>query len=927
MKNTFCRLVFVAFVLLLLATASATCAQASESGFADLIVHLRNSGLRADNCIALPDGNFIIQQEIEKKITTHAAKITPGGEVLWRIDGIYCTSAVALSDGSALLMDSSKTLVRVLNGSVVSKESIPAMNPDADVKCTLLPAMGGYMVCAAERERGKGDTRYIRVGGRGNTAIRYYSEDGTQQWDRVFQDEYLVPRGALPYEDGYLLYGTREVSKDGKLSEHGFAMLLSGDGSIRWNWICEERMNYSSGAVLPDGGLLLFIGTNTNYICYVAVRLDKNGEQVWRQEHTFFDARPFVCYPTSIIPLGENYLVGFYSSHSSYKNEMQLRIIDGEGRLQRAWEIVDSSAFPEYTFAGNMRMEILRTEHDAYLLIANENNFIIYAVQLRDETPPDPLTATPADIFWYGSYDYCLEDGKVTILRYSGGDEDLIIPDSIHGFSVTKIGEKAFQKCTSIRRVTIPEGVATIGKYAFRGTPLEEIVLPNSLTAIGEEAFSNTNLSKAAIPASVADIGANPFSECENLSRIDVSKENPAYKSDGGVLYAEHPQVLISFPPKHAKKTYKILKGTLEIGDFAFAACVRLTGVTLPDSLISIGNGAFEGCEQLKSISIPNGVTSVGSWAFSECASLKNVSLSGIAVIREGMFYDCAKLAELTIPNGVTTIEHTAFDGCVNLTRLTIPSSVTSIPDYEFKEYDFPKLTFYVTVGSYAEEYAQYYEIPYKRFTEKNGNKPPKPVDTPPPVIDDDDWFPNPAYEDGGWFGASDDDDAYGYQEAEVFPGMFVGEECWEAIPATLNQRMATRTGPGTKFTEDHGTLPQDTEIVVYAKEAGGSATWVLVEFVKNGKLVRAYTGLKRIDADADSIAAAEDPESATVTVDTTAFYGPGKGYLELKGQVKKGTKVQVYGIDKGFALIEYAVGNAWTRSWVPEETLAIEYK
>ena len=174
---------------------------------------------------------------------------------------------------------------------------------------------------------------------------------------------------------------------------------------------------------------------------------------------------------------------------------------------------------------------------------------------------------------------------------------------------------------------------------------------------------------------------------------------------------------------------------------------------------------------------------------------------------------------------------------------------------------------------------------------------------------------------DGGGGDGGNDDNG---DRTGVYPGMFTGG--WEAKSAILNQRMATRTGPGTKFTEDHGTLPKDTEIVVYAQEIGGSANWALVEFVKNGKLIRAYTGVKRIDADFGAIpTTTRNPESATITTDTTAYYGPGEEYLELKGQAKKGKKVQVYGIDRGFALIEYVVGDSWMRSWVPEECLAFE--
>ena len=148
----------------------------------------------------------------------------------------------------------------------------------------------------------------------------------------------------------------------------------------------------------------------------------------------------------------------------------------------------------------------------------------------------------------------------------------------------------------------------------------------------------------------------------------------------------------------------------------------------------------------------------------------------------------------------------------------------------------------------------------------------------------------------------------------------------WTAYEATLNQRMATRTGPGTKFTEDHGTQSKDTQIVVYAQETGGSTTWALVEYRrKDGKLVRTYTGTKRIDADFSAIPyTTREPLAATVTKTVTAYYGPGKAYKDVKQPVEAGTSVKVYGSEMGYALIEYAVEGAWMRAWVPMEVLTL---
>lgn len=65
-------------------------------------------------------------------------------------------------------------------------------------------------------------------------------------------------------------------------------------------------------------------------------------------------------------------------------------------------------------------------------------------------------------------------------------------------------------------------------------------------------------------------------------------------------------------------------------------------------------------------------------------------------------------------------------------------------------------------------------------------------------------------------------------------------------VSATLNQSMALRTGPNTKYVEMY-TLPQSTQITAFEYEEGNGVTWVLVEFFYQGQRVRGYTGLKRM--------------------------------------------------------------------------------
>lgn len=67
-----------------------------------------------------------------------------------------------------------------------------------------------------------------------------------------------------------------------------------------------------------------------------------------------------------------------------------------------------------------------------------------------------------------------------------------------------------------------------------------------------------------------------------------------------------------------------------------------------------------------------------------------------------------------------------------------------------------------------------------------------------------------------------------------------------------LNQQMAARSGPGTKYTEELGTLPIDTSITVISQAETNDTVWYQVEFTRNQKLYRCCTGQKRVNACGD---------------------------------------------------------------------------
>ena len=169
----------------------------------------------------------------------------------------------------------------------------------------------------------------------------------------------------------------------------------------------------------------------------------------------------------------------------------------------------------------------------------------------------------------------CTTNGEnLVITKYTGSGGVIVIPSTINGKTVTGIGTQAFEKCSTLTSVTIPNSVTSIARDAFRYcTGLTGISIPNSVTSIGDRAFGNcASLTSAIIGNSVTNIEPYTFSYCSSMETI-----------------------------------------------------------TIPESVVGIGSHAFERCGRLTTAVIGNGVASIGDSAFSYCNSLKKVYFKGNA--------------------------------------------------------------------------------------------------------------------------------------------------------------------------------------------------------------------------------------------------------------------------------------------------------
>ena len=268
----------------------------------------------------------------------------------------------------------------------------------------------------------------------------------------------------------------------------------------------------------------------------------------------------------------------------------------------------------------------------------------------------------------------------------------VVIPDS-----VTSIGDYAFLNCSSLTGIVIPSSVTSIGDYAFEGcSALTSIVIPNGVTSIGEFAFNECDsLRSIVIPDGITSIGYGAFNGCKSLADIVIPDgiTSIGYGTFNGCKSMTDiviPNSVTSIGDNAFEGCFSLTgivipDGVTSIGEFAFKGCKSMTDIVIPDGVTSIGKCAFEGCSALSSVVIPSSVNSIGNSAFSSCRSLPKIVIpTSVTSIGDWTFSGCSSLSKVVIPSSVTSIGDSAFSGCSSLSEIVIPSSVTSIGDGAF---------------------------------------------------------------------------------------------------------------------------------------------------------------------------------------------------------------------------------------------------
>ena len=266
-------------------------------------------------------------------------------------------------------------------------------------------------------------------------------------------------------------------------------------------------------------------------------------------------------------------------------------------------------------------------------------------------------------------------------------DTDIVIPSKYEDKPVTVIWANAFNGYTSLKSITIPESVTSIGGDAFYDTAYynnEEnwendvlyigthliraktsingtYTIKDGTKCIASSAFYECkNLTSITMPESVTTVGSEVFYECDNLTSITMPE---SVTTMGSMVFW-----------KCKKLTNVVLSSNLtSIESWTFYQCNTLLNIIIPDSVTLIGSSAFEYCKKLETVQIGNGVVIIGSKAFAECNSLTSIEIpNSVETIGDEVFWNCYNLERINIGSGVTSISREAFYNCIALKSVYI---------------------------------------------------------------------------------------------------------------------------------------------------------------------------------------------------------------------------------------------------------------
>lgn len=283
--------------------------------------------------------------------------------------------------------------------------------------------------------------------------------------------------------------------------------------------------------------------------------------------------------------------------------------------------------------------------------------------------------------------------------------------------SVTSIGQSAFEGCTALETVHFEAGSSLtvlgedpIGEMnIFKDTPaLRNVNLPATVTTIGGHVFENSGVAEINLPNTLTTIGDYAFANCDNLTRVDLF---------ASISYLGN----YAFYDCNALVDARPSFGLEYIGALAFGYCDKLSEAYIPATVTEIVGNPYVGCASVKEfkldpdnssyltdksgalydlnmttliyypasiadkeVVLPETVIEIAAGAFYSARMEKITLPARLSKIYANTFRSCPNLTTVELEFGLKEIEDYAFEGCAKLNNIVIPKTIKTIGEYAF---------------------------------------------------------------------------------------------------------------------------------------------------------------------------------------------------------------------------------------------------
>lgn len=279
--------------------------------------------------------------------------------------------------------------------------------------------------------------------------------------------------------------------------------------------------------------------------------------------------------------------------------------------------------------------------------------------------------------------------------------EEIVIPDG-----VIAIEDGAFQNCSNLKTVIIPDRLEVLGKQAFANSGIVTMAPYTDDSSDGEVSIDHYQENVVTLPSKLTTIDATAFSQARSICNFAISQDNAQFMVQsvnadqteiGELLLSKDGKKLYRMAPAYGTNdVYSIPEGIEEL--MANSLESNMGGnrkFVIPVTVTTIGDYAFYGCNNLNGIVFTpeSKVSKIGAFAFAKNSNISTdprpLTLpESVTEIGESCFKDCVNMEIDISKTSIVSIPQFIFNGCVNIHTVTLPKTLKYLEAYAFFEND-----------------------------------------------------------------------------------------------------------------------------------------------------------------------------------------------------------------------------------------------